>query len=132
MDNKTKNKEEVGEHKIQVNLHATTITNNNCVSTTTADKEEDKKSNAIKLKKKSKMKSAFNSVLRSLKSGADKLLTNFLSSGNYNRLIIATSAVAAGARSSLEDSEDDEDGGTFGSTNFRCGPHHATIPKSKL
>ena len=65
------------------------------------------------------MKVTFDNVFRSLRSGADKLLTNFLSSGNYNRLIIATSSamgVAKGA--SITDSYDDAgeiiNGGTFG------------------
>ena len=65
------------------------------------------------------MKSTINNVFRSLRSRADKLLTNFLSSGNYNRLIIATSAATAAVkRSSITDTEEDD-----GENNsFHCGP----------
>ena len=70
-------------------------------------------------KKKNKVKSTINNVFRSLRSRADKLLTNFLSSGNYNRLIIATSAATAAVkRSSITDTEEDD-----GENNsFHCGP----------
>ena len=75
-----------------------------------------------KSKKKSKIKSTFNSVLRSIRSGADKLLANFLSSGNYNRLIIATSAAMGVAkRTSIPDSYD-EDGEIINGGTFGCGP----------
>ena len=72
-----------------------------------------------KPKKKNKVKSTINNVFRSLRSRADKLLTNFLSSGNYNRLIIATSAATAAVkRSSITDTEGDD-----GENNsFHCGP----------
>ena len=72
-----------------------------------------------KPKKKNKVKSTINNVFRSLRSRADKLLTNFLSSGNYNRLIIATSAATAAVkRSSITDTEEDD-----GENNsFHCGP----------
>ena len=84
---------------------------------TELDNESSKKS-----KKKSKIKSTFNSVLRSIRSGADKLLANFLSSGNYNRLIIATSAAMGVAkRTSIPDSYD-EDGEIINGGTFGCGP----------
>ena len=74
-------------------------------------------------KKKSKMKSTFNTVFRSLRSKADRLLTNFLSSGNYNRLIIATSAATAAVkRSSITDTEE-EDNDKCTNSSFQCGPH---------
>ena len=73
-------------------------------------------------KRKNRMKSTFNSVFRSLRSRADKLLTNFLSSGNYNRLIIATSAATAAVkRSSITDTEEDDDD-KYNITSFHCGP----------
>ena len=74
-------------------------------------------------KKKSKMKVTFDNVFRSLRSGADKLLTNFLSSGNYNRLIIATSAAtAAMKRSSITDTDDEDEDKHPNATSFRCVP----------
>ena len=70
------------------------------------------------------MKSTFNTVFRSLRSRADKLLTNFLSSGNYNRLIIATSAATAAVkRSSITDTEEEEENDKCGGSPFQCGPH---------
>ena len=75
-----------------------------------------------KPKKKSKIKTTFNSVFRSLRSGADKLLTNFLSSGNYNRFIIATSAATAAVKRSSITDTDEEDDEKCNITPFRCGP----------
>ena len=70
------------------------------------------------------MKSTFNTVFRSLRSRADKLLTNFLSSGNYNRLIIATSAATAAVkRSSITDTEEEEEYEKSSGSPFHCGPH---------
>ena len=74
-------------------------------------------------KRKNKMKSTFNSVFRSLRSRADKLLTNFLSSGNYNRLIIATSAATAAVKRTSDTEEEDEEGKfNTSSSSFHCGP----------
>ena len=94
----------------------------------TADEEE----NIVKTsKKKSKIKSTFNTVFRSFRSRADKLLTNILSSGNYNRLIIATSAgTAAVKRSSITDTEEDETD-KCNNSSFQCGPH-LTVSLGKL
>ena len=75
-----------------------------------------------KSKKKSKIKSTFNSVLRSIRSGADKLLTNFLSSGNYNRLIMATSAAMGAAKGNTITDADDEDSKIINGGTFGCGP----------
>ena len=88
-------------------------------------KSSDEEDNCAKTsKKKSKMKSTFNTVFRSLRSRADKLLTNFLSSGNYNRLIIATSAATAAVkRSSITDTEEEEENEKCGGSPFQCGPH---------
>ena len=73
-------------------------------------------------KRKNKMKSTFNSVFRSLRSRADKILTNFLSSGNYNRLIIATSAATAAVKRT-SDTDEEDDGGkcNVSSSSFHCG-----------
>ena len=69
------------------------------------------------------MKVTFDNVFRSLRSGADKLLANFLSSGNYNRLMIATSAAtAAMKRSSITDTDDEDEDKHSNATSFRCGP----------
>ena len=77
---------------------------------------------AAKPKKKKGIRSTFNNVFRTLRSRADKLLTNFLSSGNYNRLIIATStATAAVKRSSITDAEEDDDD-EYNVASFHCGP----------
>ena len=88
-------------------------------------KSSDEEDNCAKTsKKKSKMKSTFNTVFRSLRSRADKLLTNFLSSGNYNRLIIATSAATAAVkRSSITDTEEEEENEKASGSPFHCGPH---------
>ena len=75
-----------------------------------------------KSKKKSKIKSTFNSVLRSIRSGADKLLANFLSSGNYNRLIIATSSAMGVAKNTSITDAYDEDGEIINGFTFGCGP----------
>ena len=88
-------------------------------------KPSDEEDNCAKTsKKKNKMKSTFNTVFRSLRSRADKLLTNFLSSGNYNRLIIATSAATAAVkRSSITDTEEEEENEKSCGSPFQCGPH---------
>ena len=90
--------------------------------TKSADEEEDNIVTKTS-KKKSKIKSTFNSVFRSFRSKADRLLTNILSSGNYNRLIIATSAATAAVkRSSITDTEEDETD-KCNNSSFQCGPH---------
>lgn len=90
----------------------------NLDSLTSIDHDKESK----KSKKNSKIKSTFNSVLRSIRSGADKLLTNFLSSGNYNRLIIATSAAMGVAKGSAISDADDKDGKIINGSTFGCGP----------
>ena len=88
-------------------------------------KSADGEENIVKTsKKKSKIKSTFNTVIRSFRSRADKLLTNILSSGNYNRLIIATSAATAAVkRSSITDTEEEEEYEKYSGTPFHCGSH---------
>ena len=95
-------------------------------------KSADEEENIVKTsKKKSKIKSTFNTVFRSFRSRADKLLTNILSSGNYNRLIIATSAATAAVkRSSITDTEEDETD-KCNNSSFQCGPH-LTVSLGKL
>ena len=99
-------------------------TDNNTMLVKSADEVKERyTAKSSSAKRKNKMKSTFNSVFRSLRSKADKLLTNFLSSGNYNRLIIATSAATAAVkRTSDTEEEDEEDKFNTSSSSFHCGP----------